>query len=76
MDRDDWQSKHPRSRMEIIADILRLLRLGDTGKPQITHYANLSWDQGKKYIDNLLEAELLEGAEEEMGLPCSKSVSS
>ena len=70
MDRDNWQSKHPRSRIEITADILRLLRLGNTGKTQITHYANLRWDQGLKYIDNLLEAELLEGAEEEMGLPC------
>ena len=70
MDTNKWQSKHPRSRIEITADILRLLRLGNTGKTQITHYANLRWDQGLKYIDNLLEAELLEGAEEEMGLPC------
>jgi len=70
MDRDEWQPKHPRSRIEITADILRLLRLGNTGKTQITHYANLGWDQGLKYIDNLIEAELLEGAEEEMGLPC------
>jgi predicted transcriptional regulator len=70
MDIDNWRSKHPRSRIEIIADILRLLRLGNTGKTQITHYANLSWDQGLKYIESLLEAELLEGVEEEMGLPC------
>jgi len=70
MDRDEWQPKHPRSRIEIMADILRLLRLGNTGKTQISNYANLSWDQGLKFIDNLLAAELLEGAEEEMGLPC------
>ena len=70
MDIDNWQPRHPRSRIEIIADILRLLRLGNTGKTQITHYANLSWDQGLKYIESLIEAELLEGAEEEMGLPC------
>lgn len=70
MDINNWRSKHPRSRIEIIADILRLLRLGNTGKTQITHYTNLSWDQGLKYIENLIEAELLEGAEEEMGLPC------
>jgi len=70
MDTNNWQPKHPRSRIEITADILRLLRLGNTGKTQITHYANLRWDQGLKYIDYLLEAELLEGAEEEMGLPC------
>lgn len=70
MDKDYWKSKHPRLKTEIIADILRLLRLGNTGKTQITHHVNLNWDQGSKYIDNLLEAELLEGAEEEMGLPC------
>ena len=70
MDKDYWKSQHPRSRIEIIADILRLLRLGNTGKTQITHYAKLNWDQGSKYIDDLLESELLEGAEEEMGLPC------
>ena len=70
MDIDNWRQKHPRSRIEITADILRLLRLGNTGKTQITHYANLSWDQGLKYIESLIEAELLEGIEEEMGLPC------
>jgi predicted transcriptional regulator len=70
MDTDSWRAKHPRSRIEIVADILRLLRLGDTGKTQITQYANLSWDQGMKYIESLLDAELLEGIEEEMGLPC------
>jgi len=44
--------------------------LGNTGKTQISYYANLGWDQGAKYIESLLEADLLEGAEEEMGLPC------
>ena len=68
MDRDKWQPKH-RSSIEIIADILRLLRLGNTGKIQITNYAYLRQDQALKYINNLLEAGLLEGAEEEMGLP-------
>lgn len=70
MDKEYWKSQHPRSRIEIIADILRLLRLGNTGKTQITHFAKINWDQGSKYIDDLLEEELLEGAEEEMGLPC------
>ena len=70
MDKDNRQIKHRRSRVEITADILRLLRLGNTGKTQITHYANLRWDQGLKYIDYLLEENLMERAEEEMGLPC------
>lgn len=69
VDTDKWQSKYNRSRIEIIADILRLLRLGNTGKTQITYYASLKQDQASKYIKNLLEAELLESAEEEMGLP-------
>jgi predicted transcriptional regulator len=69
VDRDKWQPKHNRSRIEIIADILRLLRLGNTGKTQIIYYASLRQDQASKYINRLLEAELLEGAEEEMGLP-------
>jgi predicted transcriptional regulator len=69
MDGEKWQSKHSRSRIEIIADILRLLRLGNTGRTQITYYTTLKQDQASKYLDRLLEAGLLENAEEEMGLP-------
>jgi predicted transcriptional regulator len=63
------QSKHNRSSTEIIADILRLLRLGNTGKTHISHFTHLNWDQALNYIDSLLEANLLESVEEEMGLP-------
>jgi predicted transcriptional regulator len=69
VDRDKLQSKYNRSRIEIIADILRLLRLGNTGKTQITYYTYLRQDQASRYINRLLEAGLLESAEEEMGLP-------
>jgi predicted transcriptional regulator len=69
VDKDNWQSKYSRSRIEIIADILRLLRLGNTGRTQITYYTSLKQDQASKYINRLLEAGLLENAEEEMGLP-------
>jgi len=69
VDMDTWQPKLNRSRIEIIADILRLLRLGNTGKTQITYYAHLNQEQASNYLNNLLEADLLEGAEEEMGLP-------
>jgi predicted transcriptional regulator len=68
MDTDKWQPKH-RSRIEIIGDILRLLRLGNTGRTQITYYASLKQNQASKYINRLLEAELLENAGQEMGLP-------
>ncbi len=63
------QSKHNRSSTEIIADILRLLRLGNTGKTHISHFTHLNWDQALNYIDSLLDAGLVENAEEEMGLP-------
>jgi predicted transcriptional regulator len=69
MDGEKWQPKHSRSRIEIIADILRLLRLGNTGRTQITYYTALKQDQASKYLDRLLEAGMLENAEEEMGLP-------
>jgi predicted transcriptional regulator len=69
VERDARQPKHNRSRIEIIADILRLLRLGNTGKTQITYYAHLNREQVSNYLKSLLEADLLEGAEEEMGLP-------
>ena len=69
MYRDKWQPKRTRSAVEIVADILRLLRLGNTGRIQITHYAHLNRKQATSYVDDLLEAGLLEGAEEEMGLP-------
>jgi len=70
VDADKWQPKHNRSRIEIIADILRLLRLGNTGKTQISAYAYLRQDQATRYIRRLLDSGLLESAAEEMDLPC------
>jgi predicted transcriptional regulator len=69
VDSDKWQPRHNRSRIDIIADILRLLRLGNTGKTQITYYASLRQDQASRYVNSLLESGLLENAEEEMRLP-------
>jgi predicted transcriptional regulator len=66
---DIWRRKYRRSGIEILADILKLLRLGNTGKIQITHLIHLNSEQASNYINGLLEAGLLEGAEEEMGLP-------
>ena len=69
MDSEVPQPKQPRSRIEIIADILRLLRLGNTGRIQIIYHARLNQEQVSDYLDSLIEAGLLENAEEEMGLP-------
>ena len=69
MDTDKWQPRHHRSSIEITADILRLLRLGNTGKAQITYYAYLKPERASKYLNRLMDAGLLEAAEEEMGLP-------
>jgi predicted transcriptional regulator len=69
MDREKWPPKHHRSSVEITADILSLLRLGNTGKTQIIYSTYLKQDQATRYINSLMEAGLLEGAEEEMGLP-------
>jgi predicted transcriptional regulator len=66
---DIWRRKYRRSGIEILADILKLLRLGNTGKIQITHLTHLNNEQASNYISGLIEAGLLEGAEEEMGLP-------
>ena len=68
-DLDMSQPKHNRSNIEILADILKLLRLGNTGKIQITHFSDLNSEQASNYITNLMEAGLLEWAEGEMGLP-------
>jgi predicted transcriptional regulator len=62
-------SKGRRSTVEIIADILRLLRLGRTGRTQIGYIAKLSRDQVLKYLQKLLESGVIEDAGEEMGLP-------
>ncbi len=64
-----WQPAGRRTSIEIIADILRFLRLGETGKTEITYTAKLSRDQTSKYLNWLLEADLLEDVEKEIGVP-------
>lgn len=49
-----------RSSIEIIADILRLLRLGETGKTEIMYTCNLSYNLTQKYIIKMLELGLLD----------------
>ena len=48
---------HKRSRIEVMADILRL---GEAGKTQIMFQANLSYVQLKKYLRYLTEEGFLE----------------
>ena len=49
-----------RSAIEIIADILRLLRLGEAGKTEIMYTVNLSYSLRLKYLRKLLELGLLD----------------
>ena len=70
IDSDTWQPAGRRTRIEIIADILRLLRLGETGKTEITCTVKMSRDQTFTYLGRLMEAGLLEEVEKEIGIPC------
>jgi len=49
-----------RSAIEIIADILRLLRLGEASKTEIMYTVKMSYSQRQKYLRNLLELGLLD----------------
>jgi predicted transcriptional regulator len=64
-----WQPDGRRSEIEIIADILRLIRLGDTGTTEIIYTAKINREQTSRYLKKLIDAELLEEAEEEIGIP-------
>jgi predicted transcriptional regulator len=64
-----WQPEGRRSEIEIIADILRLIRLGDTGTTEIIYTAKINREQTSRYLQKLLEADLLEEAQEEIGMP-------
>jgi predicted transcriptional regulator len=48
-----------RSKIAIIADILKLLRLGETGKVEITCTVKLSYPMTPKYIGLLVESGLV-----------------
>lgn len=64
-----WEPEGRRSEIEIIADILRLIRLGDTGTTEIIYAAKINREQTSKYLKKLLDANILEEAEEEIGIP-------
>ena len=48
---------HRRSSIEVIADILRL---GEAGKTEIMYSANMSYAQLQKYLDFLLQLQLID----------------
>ena len=48
---------HRRSSIEVIADILRL---GEAGKTEIMYNANMSYAQLQKYLDFLLQLQLID----------------
>jgi len=64
-----WQPDGRRSEIEIIADILRLIRLGDAGTTEIIYTAKINREQTSRYLKKLIDANLLEEAEEEIGIP-------
>ncbi len=55
-----WQPEGRRSKIEITADILRLLRLGEVGKTEIMCTVRLTHNQTQKYIKWLLQLELVD----------------
>jgi len=61
--------KGHRSKLTIIADVLRLLRLGQTGKTEIAVFAKIKPAQASKYVEELITAGVVEKAGEEMELP-------
>jgi predicted transcriptional regulator len=63
------QPKDRRDSIEIVADILRLLRLGYASKVEIIHTSHISGEQAYKYLEQLISVGALENAEEKMGLP-------
>jgi predicted transcriptional regulator len=63
------QPKGPRSSIEIIADILRFLRLGETGRTEIKSTVKMSSEQASNYLNWLRETGLLEEVEKEIGIP-------
>ncbi len=48
-----------RSRLQIIADILSVVRDNDARKTRIMYLANLSWDLLTRYLNDLIEAGLM-----------------
>ena len=58
-----------RTNIEIAADILRLLRLGQSDKIEIASIVQISQDQAARYLQKLIDAGALEEADEEIGIP-------
>jgi len=60
-----WQPEGRRSSIQIIADILRLLRLGEAGKTEIMYTVKMSYYQTQKYLNMLLKLDLLDAVMKE-----------
>jgi len=54
------QPEGRRSSIQIIAGILKLLRLGETGKSEIMYTVNMNYRQTQKYLNRLLELGMLD----------------
>jgi predicted transcriptional regulator len=64
-----------RSTIQIVAEILRLLRLGEAGRTEVMYTVNMSYYQTRKYLSWLLELELLEEVAEEHRFECYRATS-
>ena len=60
--------RHRRSSIDIIYEILCLLRLGATGKTEIMYTVNLSFHQIQKYLNRMIELGLIEKIQEDYEL--------
>ena len=62
------QLKNRQLKIEVIADILKLLRLGVAGKSEITYLVSISHKMTHKYLLELKELRLLDEVIKENGL--------
>jgi predicted transcriptional regulator len=67
METDMLYNNGHRSKVEIIANILSLLRLGDAGPTEITSTAKTNREQTFRYLVILSEADLVETVKKENG---------
>ncbi len=63
-----WDNR--RSSIQIVAEILRLLRLGEAGKTEVMYVVQLTHRQTQSYLNRLLDVGLIDEASRE-GRPTS-----
>jgi predicted transcriptional regulator len=64
-----------RSTIQIVAEILRLLRLGEASRTEVMYTVNMSHHQARKYVSWLLELGLVEEIDKEHRFACYRATS-